>query len=46
VIGLDTNILADYADYLLALGNRAAGCETTYSFDTRLCAHPAATLPD
>lgn len=36
---------ADFPDYLLALGNRAAGCETTYSFDTRLCAHPAARLP-
>jgi predicted nucleic-acid-binding protein len=37
---------ADFSDYLLALGNRAAGCETTYSFDLRLCAHQAALLPE
>jgi len=37
---------ADFSDYLLALGNRAAGCEITYSFDTRLCAHPTAHLPE
>ncbi len=36
---------ADFSDYLLALSNRAAGCETTYSFDTRLSAHPAVRLP-
>jgi predicted nucleic-acid-binding protein len=32
---------ADFSDYLLALGNLAAGCETTYSFDQALAAHPA-----
>ena len=37
---------ADFSDYLLALSNRAAGCETTYSFDARLCVHPAASLPE
>jgi predicted nucleic-acid-binding protein len=37
---------ADFSDYLLALSNRAAGCETTYGFDTRLCVHPAASLPE
>lgn len=37
---------ADYSDYLLALGNRVAGCETTYSFDERLCQHTWASLPD
>jgi len=37
---------ADFSDYLLALSNRAAGCETTYTFDTRLCAHPAACPPE
>ena len=37
---------ADFSDYLLALGNRAAGCETTYSFDKPLTAHPAATYPE
>jgi antitoxin PrlF len=37
---------ADFSDYLLALVNRAAGCETTYSFDVRLCTHAAARLPD
>jgi predicted nucleic-acid-binding protein len=36
---------ADFSDYLLALGNRAAGCRTTYSFDTRFYAHPAACPP-
>jgi predicted nucleic-acid-binding protein len=36
---------ADFSDYLLVLGNRAAGCETTYSFDAGLCAHSAARLP-
>jgi predicted nucleic-acid-binding protein len=36
---------ADFSDYLLALSNRDAGCETTYSFDTRLCAHPMVTEP-
>jgi predicted nucleic-acid-binding protein len=36
---------ADFSDYLLALSNLAAGCETTYSFDTRLSAHPGARLP-
>jgi len=37
---------ADFSDYLLVLSNRAAGCETTYSFDMRLCTHGAARLPD
>jgi predicted nucleic-acid-binding protein len=37
---------ADFSDYLLFLSDRAAGCETTYSFDARLCAHPAARLPE
>jgi len=37
---------ADFSDYLLALSNRAAGCETTYSFDARLCAHPAARFSE
>lgn len=32
---------ADFSDYLLALGNLPAGCETTYSFDQALAAHPA-----
>ena len=36
---------ADFSDYLLALSIRAAGCETTYSFDRRLCAHPMVTAP-
>ena len=36
----------DFSDYLLVLGNRATGCETTYSFDAKLCAHPAATPVD
>ncbi|MGA7981625.1 MAG: type II toxin-antitoxin system VapC family toxin [Chromatiaceae bacterium] len=36
---------ADFSDYLLALSNRAAGCEITYSFDTRLCEHHVARLP-
>ena len=36
---------ADFSDYLLVLGNCAAGCETTYSFDARLCAHSGARLP-
>lgn len=36
---------ADFSDYLVVLSNRAAGCETTCSFDARLCAHPAARLP-
>ena len=35
---------ADFSDYLLTLGNREAGCETTYSFDAKLCAHATATL--
>lgn len=37
---------ADYADYLLVLANQAAGCEQTYSFDTKLARHPAVSLPD
>lgn len=36
---------ADFSDYLLALSNRAAGCETTYSFDARLCTHPMVSEP-
>lgn len=36
---------ADFSDYLLALSIRAAGCETTYSFDRLLCAHPMVTAP-
>jgi predicted nucleic-acid-binding protein len=36
---------ADFSDYLLVLGNRNLGCETTFSFDSRLCRHPAATAP-
>ena len=36
---------ADFSDYLLALSNRAAGCETTYSFDAHLCAHPMVSEP-
>lgn len=35
---------AGFSDYLLALSNRAAGCETTYSFDKRLSVYPAARL--
>jgi predicted nucleic-acid-binding protein len=35
---------ADFSYYLLVLGNRAAGCETTYSFDRRLCGHSTVTL--
>ena len=34
---------ADYSDYLLALGNKQAGCETTYSFDAKLVSHSAAS---
>ncbi len=37
---------ADYADYLLVLANQAAGCERTYSFDSKLARHPAVSLPD
>ncbi|NBC49458.1 MAG: PIN domain-containing protein [Gammaproteobacteria bacterium] len=37
---------ADFSDYLLILNNRRSGCETTYSFDTRLCTHPNARLPN
>lgn len=36
---------ADYADYLLVLSNRHAGCETTFTFDRKLARHPAASLP-
>lgn len=27
---------ADFADYVIAYGNQAAGCESTYSFDRKL----------
>lgn len=30
---------ADFADYLIACGNRMAGCDVTYSFDKRLATH-------
>jgi hypothetical protein len=38
---------ADFPDYRLVLSNRAAGCETTYSFDVRLsvCRAFATPLP-
>ena len=36
---------ADYSDYLLVLTNQAAGCSLTYSFDSKLTQHPAATSP-
>lgn len=32
------------SDYLLALGNLTAGCEVTFTFDTRLGKHSAAAL--
>lgn len=31
---------ADFADYVIACGNHAAGCEATYSFDRKLAQHP------
>lgn len=36
---------ADYADYLVVLFYRQAGCETTFTFDRKLARHPAASLP-
>ncbi len=36
---------ADFSDYLLVLSNRDAGCELTYSFDTRLVQHADVSLP-
>ena len=36
---------ADYSDYLIALANQAAGCEVTYSFDSRLAQHPGVAIP-
>jgi predicted nucleic-acid-binding protein len=37
---------ADFSDYIVALNNQAAGCETTFTFDTRLGTHAAARAPD
>lgn len=37
---------ADFSDYLLILNNHRSGCETTYSCDARLCAHPNARMPE
>ena len=36
---------ADYSDYLLALTNQAAGCECTYSFDSKLARDPNVAIP-
>ncbi|MCF8030834.1 MAG: type II toxin-antitoxin system VapC family toxin [Desulfohalobiaceae bacterium] len=33
---------ADFADYVIACANRAAGCDTTYSLDRKLAQHPYA----
>lgn len=35
---------ADFADYLLARENVAAGCETTLTFDRKAAKHPAFTF--
>lgn len=37
---------ADFSDYLLTLSNHAAGCERTYSFDSRLARHPNVFQPE
>jgi predicted nucleic-acid-binding protein len=36
---------ADFSDYLLLLGNQAAGCTLTYSLNAGLARHPCAALP-
>ena len=35
---------ADFADYLIALDNLEAGCETTLTFDRKAARHPAFKL--
>lgn len=37
---------ADYSDYLLTLSNQAAGCECTYSFDSKLARLPNVFQPE
>ena len=37
---------ADFSDYIVALNNQAAGCETTFTFDTRLSTHATARAPE
>jgi predicted nucleic-acid-binding protein len=55
--GLDTNVLlawllegrpgpADFADYLIARDDEAAGCETTLTLDRKAARHPLFTLLD
>ncbi|TQE98578.1 MAG: type II toxin-antitoxin system VapC family toxin [Spiribacter salinus] len=36
---------ADFADYVIACGNRHAGCEVTYSFDQKLAEHANVRQP-
>lgn len=36
---------AGYSDYLLVFANQAAGCELTYSFNTKLALHPMVSTP-
>lgn len=36
---------ADFADYIIACGNEAAGCGATYSFDQKLTEYPSVSQP-
>ena len=37
--------LADFADYVIACGNRLAGCEVSYSFDQKLAEYANVRQP-